>query len=278
MATIGKTLFAHFGQVLHASAQYDQARTVFRRLKKRLEVSNPLFPLVGPNRHLFRLGPRTKTCVLRHPILLYFVSNVFFFQILFSFSTDKDRRTDMQPDQTKKHSAAPPGIEPKVLRILVARSNHWATKPQRELRVNFRLSPSCQLFFFFHYEVTRIARVYKHAATNDNSLDLDPFNRKLALVGIIPIKILFSFSTDKDRRTDMQPDQTKKHSAAPPGIEPKVLRVNSSRTLSPLSYEVTTGKTFTKLVWKKELTAWWKSKIHTQFPLWLRSLVVRACD
>ena len=42
---------------------------------------------------------------------------------------------------------------------------------------------------FFHYEVTRIARVYKHAATNDNSLDLDPFNRKLALVGIIPIKV-----------------------------------------------------------------------------------------
>ena len=34
--------------------------------------------------------------------------------------------------------------------------NHWATKPQRELRVNSRLSPSCQ--FFFHYEVTRIAR------------------------------------------------------------------------------------------------------------------------
>ena len=94
----------------------------------------------------------------------------------------------------KKHSAAPPGIEPRILRILVARSNHWATKPQRELRVNFRLSPSCQ--FFFHYEVTRIARVYKHAATNDNSLDLDPFNRKLALVGIIPNQ-LFSFSSDK---------------------------------------------------------------------------------
>ena len=86
----------------------------------------------------------------------------------------------------EKTQRSPPGIKPKVLRILVARSNHWATKPQRELRVNSRLSPSCQ--FFFHYEVTRIARVYKHAATNDNSLDLDPFNRKLALVGIIPIK------------------------------------------------------------------------------------------
>ena len=40
MATIGKKLFAHFRQVLHASAQYDQARTFFHRLKKRLEVSN----------------------------------------------------------------------------------------------------------------------------------------------------------------------------------------------------------------------------------------------
>ena len=40
MTTIGKTLFAHFRQVLHASARYDQAITVFHRLKKRLEVSN----------------------------------------------------------------------------------------------------------------------------------------------------------------------------------------------------------------------------------------------
>ena len=40
MAIIGKTLSAHFRQVLHASAQYDQARTVFHRLKKRLEMSN----------------------------------------------------------------------------------------------------------------------------------------------------------------------------------------------------------------------------------------------
>ena len=29
---------------------------------------------------------------------------------------------------------------------------------------------------------------------------------------------------------------------------------------------------------EKELTAWWKSRIHTQFPLWLQSSVVRACD
>ena len=48
--------------------------------------------------------------------------------------------------------------------------------------------------------MTGIARVNKHAATNDNSLDLDLFNRKLALVGIIPNQNLFSFSSDKDRR------------------------------------------------------------------------------
>ena len=83
------------------------------------------------------------------------INTYFLNQILFSFSADKDRRSD---SRIRKHSAAPPGIEPRILRILVARSNHWATKPQRELRVNFRLSPSCQ--FFFHYDVTRIARVY----------------------------------------------------------------------------------------------------------------------
>ena len=33
-----------------------------------------------------------------------------------------------------------------------------------------------------------------------------------------------------------------------------------------------------QLVVEKELTAWWKSRIHTQFPLWLRSSVVRACN
>ena len=65
---------------------------------------------------------------------------------LFSFSSDKDRRTDSRI-RRKKHSAAPPGIEPRILRIPVARSNHWATKPQRELRVNSRFSPSCQFFF-----------------------------------------------------------------------------------------------------------------------------------
>ena len=75
--------------------------------------------------------------------------------------------------------------------------------------MNFRLSPSCQ--FFFHYEVTRIARVYKHAATNDNSLDLDPFNRKLAFVGIIPNQ-LFSLSSDKlISRISFQPVQFDKY-------------------------------------------------------------------
>ena len=52
-------------------------------------------------------------------------------QILFSFNSDKDRRTDSWI--RRKNSAAPPGIQPRILRIPVARSNHWATKPQREL-------------------------------------------------------------------------------------------------------------------------------------------------
>ena len=49
----------------------------------------------------------------------------------------------------EKHSASPPGIEPRVLRILVARSNHWATKPQRELGVKSRLSPNARAALFF---------------------------------------------------------------------------------------------------------------------------------
>ena len=126
----------------------------------------------------------------------------------------------------KKHSAAPPGIEPKVLRILVARSNHWATKPQRELRVNFRLSPSCQ--FFFRYEVTRIARVYKHAATNDSSLDLDPFNRKLALVGIILIK--FSSLSAPTKIEELTAGSDEKTQRSPAGNRTQGL-ANSSRTL-----------------------------------------------
>ena len=32
------------------------------------------------------------------------------------------------------------------------------------------------------------------------------------------------------------------------------------------------------LIVEKELTAWWKARIHMQFLSWLRSSVVRACD
>ena len=131
-----------------------------------------------------------------------------------------------QPDETKKHSTAPTGIEPRILRTLVARSNHWATKPQPELCVNFRLSPSCQ--FFLHYEVTRIARVYKHGATNDNSLDLHHFNYKLALVGIIPNhSLLFQL---RQRQKSRQPDQTKKKQRSPAGNRIQGL-ANAGRTL-----------------------------------------------
>ena len=48
------------------------------------------------------------------------LTNYWFKIKLFSFSSDKDRRTDSRI-RRKKHSAAPPGIEPRILRILVAR-------------------------------------------------------------------------------------------------------------------------------------------------------------
>ena len=54
-------------------------------------------------------------------------------------------------------------------------------------------------------------------------------NRKFALVGIIPNQ-LFSFSSDKDRRTDSR-IRWKKHSAAPPGIEPRILRNLVARSI-----------------------------------------------
>ena len=53
-------------------------------------------------------------------------------------------------DEKTQHS--PAGIQTRVFRLPIGRSNHWATKPWQELRANSRLSLSC--WFFFHYEVT----------------------------------------------------------------------------------------------------------------------------
>ena len=65
-------------------------------------------------------------------------------QILFSFSSDKDRRTDNRI-RRKKHSAAPPGIEPRILRILeFARS--WVRFPAG-LRCVFFVWSGCQFFY-----------------------------------------------------------------------------------------------------------------------------------
>ena len=52
------------------------------------------------------------------------------FKNLFSFSSDKDRRTD---SRIRRKNTAQPRREShrgRPLRILVARSNHWAMKPQ----------------------------------------------------------------------------------------------------------------------------------------------------
>ena len=70
---------------------------------------------------------------------------------VFSFSSEKDRRTDSRI-RRKKHSAAPPGIEPRILRILVARSNHWATKPKRV----FFVWSGCQFFYRCRSWKTRV--------------------------------------------------------------------------------------------------------------------------
>ena len=112
------------------------------------------------------------------------------------FSSTKIEELTAGSDEKTQHSTA--GIWTRVFQTLVGRSNHWATKPRQKLRANSCLSPSCQ--FFFHYEVTRIARVYKHT-TNENSLDLNPFNWKLALVRMFPHQIP-SFFSDNDRRTE----------------------------------------------------------------------------
>ena len=79
------------------------------------------------------------------------------YQILFSFSSDT-KIEELTVGSDEKTQRSPAGIEPRVLRILVARSNHWATKPQRELR---EFSTFTKLSVLFHYEVhvTRIAQI-----------------------------------------------------------------------------------------------------------------------
>ena len=58
--------------------------------------------------------------------------------------------------------------------------------------------------------MTQIAPVYKHTATNENSLNFNPFNRNLALVGIIPNQIL-SFSLTKIEELTAGSDEKKKN-------------------------------------------------------------------
>ena len=79
--------------------------------------------------------------------------------------------------------------------------------------------------------------------------------RKLALVGIIPN--LFSFRSDKDRRTDSRIRRKNLLSAAPPGIEPRVLRIPVARSPGwdrvngkKLSHVKATEMDVLKLQWK----------------------------
>ena len=54
------------------------SRSLHAPLKEKVGSVKPLFPLVGPNRHLFRLGPRTISANASLPIffLLPFLSNL----------------------------------------------------------------------------------------------------------------------------------------------------------------------------------------------------------
>ena len=54
-------------------------------------------------------------------------------------------------DQTKKTQRSPAGDRTRVFRLPVGCSNHWATKPQQELRANFCLSPTVSSFFLFFF-------------------------------------------------------------------------------------------------------------------------------
>ena len=97
-----------------------------------------------------RLPVRISTSDLHHWILRKKIFHIraYDFGVQFSFKSNHNYSLSAPTkieeltagSGEKKHNAALPGIEPRILRILVARSNHWATKPQRELRVNFRLS------------------------------------------------------------------------------------------------------------------------------------------
>ena len=95
-----------------------------------------------------------------------FFLTLFSNQTPFFFLSDKCELTAGQTK--KKHSAAPPGVEPGSSDC---RTGALTTELRSHNNDSERISPSSQ--FFFRYEMTRMhVRAYKHVETNENSLDI----------------------------------------------------------------------------------------------------------
>ena len=127
--------------------------------------------------------------------------------IKFSSLSARTKKEELTAGSDEKTQRSPAGNQTQGL---ANSRSHALTTEQRSHNGN------CVWIVDFHQAVSSFsttrwpgfARVYKHAATIENSLDFNPFNRKLALVGIIPNQILFSFSSDKDRSADTLPRQS----------------------------------------------------------------------
>ena len=108
--------------------------------------------------------------------------------------------------------------------------------------VNLKVSPECQYVFNHSWH------------TSDFTNNLECYNRKLAHVG----KFLIKFSS----------------LSAPTKIEELTAGSDKKTASFRWSLRVVDSGNLGHLVVEKELTAWWKSKFHTQFWLWLHSSVL----
>ena len=143
-------------------------------------------------------------------------------------------------DQTKKDSAAPPGIE---LGSSDCRSDTLTT----ELRSHNR---NCVRTFVFHQTVSSFFFFTKnlHAVPVVVSSHLsDRKKKEVWLDGMVPTGTNFRFEQ---------------------------LHLNPASFVD--LYVFVGSNTRVTSLWKKELTVWWKTKICTQVLSWLRSSVARV--
>ena len=130
----------------------------------------------------------------------------------------------------KKNTVQPRRGSTWVFRLLVVRSNHWATKPRQELRANFSFFLSSCQFFFFSLQGDLDVWAPKHAETNDNSLDL---------IKSVQIEIRSyrdhsiksnSFLFFSNKGVNWQLDQMKKPHGSPGGDQTWVFRLPVGRS------------------------------------------------